>query len=99
MTKSDAVAEELATARRELHEQLLLALDYMRLRAGDDELATIIDRRVTAAFDRLRMSSTRPTPRWRRAVDRALAARRLRRALGREVTAKDVVDASGRGRT
>ncbi len=35
MTESDAVAEELAAARRELHEQLLLASDYVRLRAYD----------------------------------------------------------------
>jgi hypothetical protein len=49
----DAVAAELAAARRELRDAMSACADYVEWKAADDTLAAELTRRVKAAHDRL----------------------------------------------
>ncbi len=53
----DAAADELSAARAELRESLLLAAEWVRLRAADDPVAHDLAQRLDAAFHWLTASS------------------------------------------
>jgi hypothetical protein len=54
----DTVAAELAAARAELRESLMLAGEWARYRADHDPMAAHISERIAAAFDRLTASNS-----------------------------------------
>lgn len=53
MSELDGVAAELAAARAEVNETLMMAGEYARTRAADDAVAAFLAERLDSAFNRL----------------------------------------------